>query len=362
MAPFKHMSDSLKIWAGGKTFATGGLFQQVAPVEQYWFVLDSSTIQRDLRYLARNASRIKTQNLRTAIQETIDAGVLVGLVPPEAIAEIEKYLPRIAADVCVDVEAMTRIWRDYRRRLTVLVPTRDHHHAVLEKRDPKDLPFVGVLNEAAADALLTADRDLLDTIEAAMTARELMNLLREYVRHKAVAFGSSGQLYAGTFVIGISGSYFARTATSALALARRLPPWVQAALLLGGLYAAQRPEVKAWATRTFARLSRFARFAIPRVLEIAEDAAVAEKAAVNARSEIEKRVRRAKRLGLRAAVLRALRDELTGVAASEVATRILALGYKTKSTRLAAYLERQLKRDPLFERVPSGWRLAGRSR
>jgi hypothetical protein len=54
----KHPSDMLRIWVGQKPFDSLGLWTRVDPVDQFHFVVDSSSIQRDLHYLIRNAGRL----------------------------------------------------------------------------------------------------------------------------------------------------------------------------------------------------------------------------------------------------------------------------------------------------------------
>lgn len=340
------------MWAG---VCVNGFIKKVEPVERFFLVLDSSAIQRDLPWLAKCSS--PSSSLRTAIMETMDAGVVIGLVPPEALTEIEKFLPSIASDCARDLVAVTNVWKAYRDRLTVLPPTRAHRNHELEDRDVLDMPFVAVLRESGAHAIVTADRDLLDTVEDTISPAEIMMLLREYARQKAISVGSAGQMHVGAMAAGYGGSLLGRGVREALTAFRRLPPWAQLGMFIGGLWAIDRPEVKTWFAKRKDEVSRFAGAAVPKLLEVAASGNTAETAATAVSTTINARIGRRRRLGLRAALLRVLADQRTGVAVNELAKRVIAAGYETTARRFATYVDGYLRRDPMFELDAIGWRI-----
>jgi hypothetical protein len=357
-------SDNLRHTRGVGSFGAFGILKKVERAETFVLVLDASTIQQDLRWLARHVDPQTRRALRTAILETMDAGVVVGLVPPVAIVEIERYLLQVATDTGKEVAFVSQLWEAYKRRLVVFTPSRAHQDPALAARDPNDLPFAAVLDEAAGDALLTADRDLLDTISGAATAREIMSLIRAYARHKAVAVGSSGRLMVGALAIGHSGSLLVRGAVGALHAFRRLPPWAQIALAIGGVVLAQRPETKTWLEARLKDLASLAETLAPKLEHTVSRLRTAEDAAESARTAVRHRLqpRTTKRISLRAALLRAMAAREGGTTTAALAALVIESGYTTRARDFVAYLETYLRRDSMFEPTAAGWRLRYGSR
>lgn len=353
----KHPSDSLRMWVGRTPFAGSGLSERFKAVEQFHIVLDSSVILRDLRYLFGKAGEVQAGSLRTAIMETIDAAVVVAYVPPLAIQEIEKHLASMAIDRGCSQAVAMEVWEVYRKRLVVLLPIREHRHAELEKRDATDMPFLAVFREASGDVLLSADNDLLDTIDVATKAPELMNILRAYTRHKAVALGITGQLHAGAVAVGFGSSAIFRIAKAGLTILKELPWWAQMSLAVGGLWLLQRPALKVWVADRWSQLNDVVEVGLPRLAEAVASASAAERSAQSAHGDLISRMKRPKRIGLRAAMFRVARDAGAEFQVGEFAVRVMALGYRTTARHFARYLEQRLRRDPLFERSSTGWRL-----
>jgi hypothetical protein len=237
---------------------------------------------------------------------------------------------------------------------------RTHHHSVLEHRDPNDMPFVAVLREAGGDALLTADRDLLDSLEAAITAADLMSLLRDYARQKAIAVGVSGQVYAGAFAFGHGGSFLVRGTHAVASALKALPTLAKLALAVGAVWIATRPASRAWLSKQLNRAVRAFDRALPRIADAVAEGGKAEMNAAAIQSKVRGRLRRPKRVGLRAALLRVARDEVFGMTVAEFARRLVAIGYKTTARRFTEFLERYLDRDPMFARTATGWRLVSK--
>jgi hypothetical protein len=99
------------------------LFRQLlGDIVQTVMVLDASAIQGELRW--RLGSRTNP-TARTRLHEAIDSGVVIAFAPIFLRQEIEKYLPLIASETGVSVEAANAEWERVQRFIRFYAPTGD---------------------------------------------------------------------------------------------------------------------------------------------------------------------------------------------------------------------------------------------
>lgn len=149
-------------------------------------VIDANIVLSDLIFHV-----VKKQDpaARRALEELVSARVVEAIAPEFLEAEIQKHLPVIAAKHRRPIETFQEEWVRYRSVLK-LIPAGDlpivqsKEWEALKERDPKDLPYLRVLNAEEARAVVSHDADFPPSVRA---ADEVLIDLRTYARKKAVA-------------------------------------------------------------------------------------------------------------------------------------------------------------------------------
>jgi hypothetical protein len=327
--------------------------QLLKDIIQIVVVLDASAVQGELRW--RLGSRINP-TARTGLHEAIDSGAVIAVAPIFLRQEIEKYLPLVASDTGVSVETANAEWRRFQLLIRFYAPIGDGTEFALV--DPKDSPYALTAKELDADFVRTTDAHFV-RMGVTVIGSDLDLVLRDYARATSVLVSVKlGSTFALTFSI----VAFVETIRGIAEMIRRLPP--AARLILGTLVAAilLHPTSREWLTRWVKTLCERLRETKPMLESISQEAVKhlteAAETSRTTREVIKSRLRiRGKQTALSHARLICLRSKKP-LSADEIARRILANGYTSRSNTFTAYVRRLLRQDGRFVADAEGlWRL-----
>jgi hypothetical protein len=321
-------------------------------IVQIVVVLDASAVRRELHWRLR--LRINPR-ARTRIHELIDSGVVIAVAPVFLKQEIEKYLPVIARDTRVSVDVAAAEWQRVQSLIRFHEPNGDG--ARFASVDPKDADYMLTAEELGADFVRTCDPHF-QRMGANVMGPELESVLRDYARSTSVLvtvkLGSSFAITIGIEVLG----ELIRGITETI---RRLPP---AAKLIIGLAMAivllhptWREKVFQWLKSVWERLRETKPILVSisqgTVKHLAEAALTSRTSSEAIKSRLPIRKKQTALSHARLICLRASEP----LAADEIAERILANGYCSRSKTFTAYVRRLLREDRRFVATEGLWML-----
>jgi hypothetical protein len=317
--------------------------QLLEDIIQIVIVLDASAVQGELRW--RLGSRTNP-TARTGLHEAIDSGVVIAVAPSFLKQEIEKYLPLIASETAVSLEAANTEWKRVQRFIRFYVPTGDG--AEFAVVDPEDSAYALTARELDADFVRTTDLDFT-RMGVNVIGPDSDMVLRDYARATSVLVTVKlGSGLALTFGI----QAFVEMIRGIAEMIRKLPPAVKlilvTAVAIALLHPTSREKLIQWLKKIWERL----RETKPVLVSISQGAvkhlAEAAKTSSTTRKVIQSRLRvRGKQTALSHARLICLRSK-EPLSADEIARRILANGYSSRSKTFTDYVRRLLKQDGRF--------------
>jgi hypothetical protein len=342
LRPLLHLRDEVP--------ALGHVLNDVL---QIVVVVDASAVHRELRW--RLGSRDKPY-ARTSLHEAIDSRVVIAVAPTFLKQEIEKYLPEIANATGSSIADTTAEWQSFQSLIHFHEPTGDRKR--FASVDPKDADYMLTAEELGADFVRTCDPHF-QQMGANVMGRELEPVLRDYARSTSifvtVKLGSTAAL---TFSIEV----FVEAIRGVTQVIRKLPPAAKlilvAAIVIMILHPTSREKVIKWLKAIWNLL----REAKPVLVSVSQEAlkhvAAAALTSKTSSEVIKSRIRvRSKQTALYHARLICLRAT-EPLAADEIAQRILANGYSSRSKTFTAYVRRLLKEDRRFATTADGlWML-----
>jgi hypothetical protein len=320
------------------------LFRQLlGDIIQIVIVLDASAVQGELRW--RLGSRTNP-TARTSLHEAIDSGAVIAVAPLFLRQEVEKYLPLIASEEGVSVEVASAEWERIRLLVRFYAPSGDGAEFALV--DPKDSPYALTARELDADFVRTTDPHFV-RMGVPVIGPELDLVLRDYARATSVLVTIElGSGLALTFGV----QMFVDTIRGITEIIRRLPPAVKLILLAAATFALLHPTSREkliqWLKDIWERLREgkpvFVSISHGAVKQLAE----AVETSRTKREMIESRLRvRRRQTALSHARLVCLRSK-EPLSAGEIARRILANGYFSRSKTFSDYIRRLLRQDVCF--------------
>lgn len=319
---------------------------------QIVIVLDASAVQGELRW--RLGSRTNP-TARTGLHEAIDSGAVIAVAPIFLRQEIEKYLPRIAGEEGVSAEAAYTEWERVQRIIRFYAPTGDGAEFALI--DPKDSPYALTARELDADFVRTTDPHF-ERMGVPAIGPDADQLLRDYARSTSVLVTVKlGSGLALTFGI----QAFVEAIRVITEMFRKLPP--AAKLILGALlaFALLHPTSREKLIQGLKKIWERLRETKPVLVSISQGAvkqlAEAAQTSSTTRKVIQSKLRvRGKQTALSHARLIILRSERP-LSADEIARRIFATGYSSRSKNFTAYVSRLLREDGRFVKADGLWKL-----
>jgi hypothetical protein len=321
-------------------------------VIQIVLVLDASAVQGELRW--RLGSRTNP-TARTGLHEAIDSGVVIAVAPLFLRQEIEKYLPLIAREEGVSAEAANAEWERVQLIIRFFAPTGDGAEFALV--DPKDSPYALTARELDADFVRTNDPHF-ERMGVPAIGQDVDQLLRDYARATSILVTVKlGSGLALTFGI----QAFVEAIRSITEMFRKLPPPVK--LILGALLAIAllHPTSRERLIQSLKKIWERLRETKPVLVSISHGAVKhlteAAQTSSTTRNVIQSRLRvRGKKTALSHARLIILRST-NPLSADEIARRIFANGYSSRSKNFTAYVSRLLREDGRFVKADGLWTL-----
>ena len=319
----------------------------VGEVLRFLVVLDASQVQAELRW--RLGSR-RDPCARSALHESIEAGIVIPVAPCWLKTEIEEDLSIIATEVDVPRAKVGEEWAKFETLIRYYRPSETR--TSLFCPDPKDLPYVQTHDQIRADFIWTRDSHFFETNPPNMSGG-LDAQLREYARATSVLVGV--KVGSGLAVLcGFEGiAALIKIITDGI---RRLPPSIR--VLVGLLIAAllihpqSREKMFGWLKNGLALVER----AKPFLLTVAENFAEANVAAQSAEKTIRATIPFLPRTRVPVVVVARQVCLRAGepLSLSEIHSRVLRAGYSTRSQTFSAYLKRVLRTNREFVEVSAG--------
>ncbi len=318
-------------------------------------VMDANIVQGELRW--RLKSR-KKPAARSALHEVLACGVLVAYAPHFLEDEIREHAPRLARETKTTIADVYREWAEFRQYLCFYT-ARTKAKVDVSNTDPDDVAYIDTIEEIAARAIYTRDRDFLRTT-APVILVAIDTTLQQYARASTVrigiVMGSSFSMVFGLEAILALGRLLSRLVQGA----RRLPAAAQVLIVGSIAVAITHPKSRAKLQQVWNSLNRSLTPAVWEAVvqgldQFVEATSTAEESFQAIREILPPPRRRPLLFHARSVCLAARRP----LELDEIVVRVVADGYKPRSQRPHAYLLRKLRSDDRFSETKEGWIIDG---
>lgn len=339
-----------------------GLIQTLPPVRalfpqifQLRVVIDANIVQGELRW--RLKSRRKP-DARSALHEVLACGVLVAYAPHYLENEIREHAPRLARETKTSLADVYREWKDFRKFICFYTAQLKARIDVT-RTDQDDVAYIDTLEEIAARAIYTRDRDFLRTT-APVILVAIDTTLQRYARASSIrigfVLGSSLSVGFGFEALLALGRLLARLFEAA----RRLSPTAQVLIAAAIAAVIAHPKSRAKLLQLWDSLNQSLKPAMWEALveamyQFAEATSEAEESHRALRKILPPSKRRPLLFHARSICLAANKP----LNLDEIAKRVVANGYQPRSKKPNAYLLRKLRSDKRFMETESGWVIYG---
>jgi predicted nucleic acid-binding protein len=220
-------------------------------------VFDTSVIIGDIRFLA---SKRRDPDARTALQELLASGIIVGYFPAESLDEVERKLDELAGRYQISRPTLASLWEDYRTLLRVCsiaaLPLTDDERSF---RDPTDVPFLRLQRLVGAHAVFSTDQDFLAGAKAVAPVVVRVEL-REFARAQTLYLSV---VVGGTVTVSIPLVSVLRLIEAIVRLLAATPRWLPFALIVAAVVVLAHPR---WRARAAVSLHAIAH-AAPKIWE-----------------------------------------------------------------------------------------------
>lgn len=311
--------------------------RELPRVVQIVDVLDASAVQREVRWRLRSR---KDPTARSGLHEAIDSGVVIAVAPTFLKQEIEKYLPQIASDTGVSEESARIEWEHVQRMIRFYEPNGDG--AEFDFVDPKDSPYAQTAKELDADFVHTTDLHF-SQMGVTVIGPDTDVVLREYARSTSIVVTVQVGSY---FALTLGGEFLAQIVRAVATLIQKLPPAAKLILGVGAAFALLHPDSRRKLIESVSKVwervkdSEAVQDGILALGEAMTDSITTGKA-------IKSKLRVRRQTALSHARLVCLRSR-EPLSADEIARRILANGYESRSKTFGTYVRRLLKGNSGF--------------
>lgn len=318
-------------------------------------VIDACVVQRELRWRLQNR---KKPEARTALHEVLQCGVLVAYAPHFLETEIREHIPRLARETETSLADVHREWKEFRKHICFYTAQKGARIDVT-RTDPDDVAYIDTMDEIAARAIYTRDRDFLRTT-APVILITIDTTLRRYARASSIriglALGSSLSVGLGLKTL----LALKRLLAKLFQAARRMSPAAQALILAATAAVIAHPTSRAKLGQLWTSLSKSLKPVMREALvtalyQFVEATSTAEES-YRALEEILPPSKRRPLLSHARSICLAARKPLK---LDEILQGVLANGYQPRSKSPHRYLLRMLRSDERFIESEVGWIIRG---
>lgn len=334
------------------------LAEQLGVPESVRLVLDANVLVAEVRWIVKKR---RNNNARTALQEALASGTLVGFAPTYLEEEMRRQLAALAEEEHLSYEALADAWTQYKVSLIFYDAGGPALLADSGIVDPKDLPYVRAYSALGAAAIMTADPHLR-RMGALTVDAELCVKMRSYARDASIDF----TLRLGGFAVGacaVAGAVgLAKIGVRLISGISKLPTAVRFlvyACLIGALlHRSTRHSLLSVSSDAGRRLGILIDDALPMIYELVAEAKQKRERATNAWSEIEPRFV-GRRITLAAQALSVCAASPSSLHLDEIAHELRKTGARTSAPSFRNYLRRVLRTHPRLEQTRTGaWTVA----
>jgi hypothetical protein len=341
---FRIKADNLKTlrplvdWAAEQTAG-------VERLPRVYLIMDANTIRGELRF------RIKRNDPegRTRLDEILASGIATVFAPPFLVEEVEKHLPKWSQQLKIPLDRLIAEWRSYQAGLVFCrqVPVSTAPVRRLAARDPKDLPYVYLQENLSAEAILTSDKDIIQTGSPIADGAVVLDL-REYARNQSIfvtiATGSATGILLFVHAIMALGRLLVRSVVGViLSLAAGALLWFF-----------HRKEKARAGSSAFTRVWEMFKDCVKTLLQTLERS---HKRAKFRWKRLMTAFSKVKRRTLRQFIFVVCAMARTALTIIDIIQRVLAEGHRTRAKRFRSQVRRCLKTDSRFVETPNGWTL-----
>lgn len=324
---------------------------------QLRLVVDANRIRAELYWRLKKR---KNSSSRSALHESIDAGVLVLIAPEHAVHEIEEHFLDIAEQTGRTEAEVKQEWAQFQKCLRFYGP-RALPSAGESYADIDDFPYLAAWRELDARAIYTQDPHL-EAMGAAVVSVLIDTNLRDYARGStvqvAVGIGSTVSFVLGWEFLRVVYELLVRCVQAV----RRLPPAAQMALVAAGVFCVAHPKSRAklkdgWSNlKSSEAFVAFSDAVADFATQVAESAEKAERNLRTVQQVLPNPKRRT--LIMHARAVFALGS--TPLTLAELERQIRLGGYVSRSRNFHKYLRSVLLKDGRFVEVKPGyWAIRG---
>ena len=191
-------------------------------------IIDANIAIRDLRWMAVTR---KNPEAQPETIEIVRTGLVKLYAPLFLVAEVRKYIPKIAKEAKKEEQEVELLWKEFANHIyfvdtSSFPPITDGR----ELRDPKDIPYVQ-LQEHLQLSILTKDEDIAamggKVIDIVVTKR-----LKQLYRTNAVEYQFASAGHIALCISGHAIEGLVKKIQTGFSIVRNAPPWVYIALAI----------------------------------------------------------------------------------------------------------------------------------
>lgn len=214
-----------------------GLYPQlekmIGPIAQYKVIIDANIAVSDLlrKY---NYPDMK----QTAIEELVRSSALELHAPIWLNTEmVGSAIPKVSKKKNIPESVLLELWAEYKKQIKFDETFSSPDYSDSHEGDPKDVPYVALLELIDADAVLSRDKDI-SKLGGKRIEFEFVLSLQSYARAATYTFGIRvGGVLFTTLSIGL----LVQIVKGFVLLISRIPDWAKISLLLGVVFIAAHP-------------------------------------------------------------------------------------------------------------------------
>jgi predicted nucleic acid-binding protein len=318
-------------------------------------VLDANVVIKDVRWMVKTRQKV---DARSALQEVIASGTIVAFAPSFLNDEVEARLADVAAREEIPLEPLMAAWIEYRRSIRFYEVARPTSATVVDGRDSKDIPYIEVYTQLAADAILTEDPHLAN-MGARTIKLGIVVSMRDYARAASIELTLK---WHGITLVTLGVAVFgelAKLVRSGIAAFRRMPRELQViaalAILCALLHKPTRDVLLGALEKGWEALVKTAGVTLPVLQQLMVESRSARTKASSS-WELAGLHHQPRKVPLKTQALAVCVAAGAAISTKRIVEELGRLGVRTKAKSFNAYLRRVLRAHPRLREIsPNMW-------